>query len=65
MNFDESFCKVENINNDSELFEILELVYINYAGYTAWQLREKAHIAGGPWLVSVDIKGRVNLLIIQ
>lgn len=31
MNFDESFCKVENINNDFELFEILELVYINYA----------------------------------
>lgn len=48
---------VEKINNDSDLYNILTVVYDNYAGYTAWQLREKSHVAGGPWQVTVDSKG--------
>lgn len=58
INFDEKYWKkIENINNDVEVSEILELVYDNYAGYTAWQLREKTHVVGGPWQVTVDTKG--------
>ena len=56
--FDKNNLKTINeINNDSELSNILETTYDNYAGYTAWQLREKSHVAGGPWQVTVDTKG--------
>lgn len=56
--FDKDNLKTINeINNDSELSNILETTYDNYAGYTAWQLREKSHVAGGPWQVTVDTKG--------
>lgn len=56
--FDKDNLKTVNeINNDSELSNILETTYDNYAGYTAWQLREKSHVAGGPWQVTVDTKG--------
>ena len=45
------------MNEDTDLYNILQTVYDNYAGYTAWQLRQKSHIAGGPWQVTVDTKG--------
>ena len=45
------------MNENPELYNILETVYNTYAGYTAWQLREKSHIVGGPWQVTVDTKG--------
>ena len=49
--------KIQQINNDNDILNILKLVYESYAGYTAWQLREKTHIAGGPWQITVDTKG--------
>lgn len=56
--FDEKdFDRVKQINSDAELYNILQTVYENYAGYTAWQLREKTHVIGGPWQVTVDGKG--------
>ena len=58
INFDDKYWDtIKKINDNDELLSILELVYNNYAGYTAWQLREKTHIVGGPWQVTVDNKG--------
>lgn len=58
LEFDDSYWNiVQKINEDNEVFNILEFVYENYAGYTAWQLREKTHVAGGPWQITVDTKG--------
>lgn len=54
---DEYWNKIQQINNDNEILNILQLVYESYAGYTAWQLREKTHVAGGPWQITVDTKG--------
>lgn len=48
---------VKKINENSVIFDILVTTYENYAGYTAWQLREKSHVAGGPWQVTVDTLG--------
>lgn len=48
---------IKKINADNDLYDVLVTTYDNYAGYTAWQLREKSHIAGGPWQVTVDNKG--------
>lgn len=49
--------KIKKINEDSELFDVLVTTYDSYAGYTAWQLREKSHVPGGPWQMTVDKKG--------
>lgn len=58
LEFDESYWdNVQQINDNNNMLEILKLVYENYAGYTAWQLREKSHVFGGPWQVTVDDKG--------
>ena len=54
---DANFEIIKKINDDAELYEVLTTVYDNYAGYTAWQLREKSHVVGGPWQVTVDTKG--------
>lgn len=54
---DKQWEKIKKMNENSELFGILQTVYDNYAGYTAWQLREKTHVVGGPWQVTVDNKG--------
>lgn len=48
---------VKEINENPDLYNTLVTTYENYAGYTAWQLREKSHVVGGPWQVTVDIKG--------
>lgn len=40
---------IEEIEEDTKVREILELVYSNYSIYTAWQLREMSHVKGGPW----------------
>ena len=56
--FDNAFYDIiKKINDNSPLYNILVSVYNSYAGYTAWQLREKSHIAGGPWQITVDTKG--------
>lgn len=51
------FDVIEQIESNDELSEILNVTYENFGGYTAWQLREKSHIPGGPWEVTVDTKG--------
>lgn len=48
---------IEQIESNDELSEVLNATYENFGGYTAWQLREKSHIPGGPWEVTVDTKG--------
>lgn len=56
--FDRSnFETIKKINDNVELYNLLVMVYDSYAGYTAWQLREKSHVAGGPWQTTVDKKG--------
>lgn len=58
IDFDQNqWSRVKEMNENPELYNILETVYNTYAGYTAWQLREKSHIVGGPWQVTVDTKG--------
>ena len=56
--FDNSnYSTIQKINQNTELYNILVTTYENYAGYTAWQLREKSHVAGGPWQITVDKEG--------
>lgn len=58
ISFDENnFSKIQEMNSNNSLYDLLVSVYDSYAGYTAWQLREKSHIAGGPWQITVDTKG--------
>lgn len=40
---------ITDIEIDRETSEILNMVYDNFAIYTAWQLREMTHVKGGPW----------------
>jgi len=46
---DENKNIIEKIEEDPEVSEILNLVYDNFAIYTAWQLREMSHKDNGPW----------------
>ncbi len=56
--FDEkNFPKIKEINKNNSTYNLLVSVYDSYAGYTAWQLREKSHVVGGPWQITVDTKG--------
>lgn len=48
---------IQIIANDIATSEILDIVYENFGGYTAWQLREKTHEKGAPWQTVVDTKG--------
>lgn len=57
---DKTYDIIEVINNNPRLYETLVTTYENYAGYTAWQLREKTHIVGSPWQQTVDTKGMHN-----
>lgn len=43
---DEIVSKIENDYNTSK---ILNIVYDNFAIYTAWQLRNMTHVVGSPW----------------
>lgn len=54
---DKNYDVIEEINNNKKLYETLVTTYENYAGYTAWQLREKTHVVGSPWQKTVDQKG--------
>lgn len=40
---------IRRIESDTEIKNILDLVYDNFSIYTAWQLREMSHVKGGPW----------------
>lgn len=53
---------VEKIEKDDKSNSILNLTYDNFGGYTAWQLREKTHIQGGPWEETVKIKGMDRII---
>ncbi len=48
---------IENIESNSEISKILNLVYDNFAIYTAWQLRDMTHKIGTPWDITVREKG--------
>lgn len=52
-----NFEKIKRMNENEELHNLLVMVYDSYAGYTAWQLREKSHVVGGPWQITVDTVG--------
>lgn len=61
--FDDSWLEeVNEIESNEQISEILNLTYDNYGGYTAWQLREKSHIEGGPWQVTVDTIGMNKII---
>lgn len=54
---EDNFSKIQEMNDNNDLYDLLVSVYNSYAGYTAWQLREKSHVVGGPWQITVDTKG--------
>lgn len=40
---------IRNIESNVEVSNVLNMVYDNFAIYTAWQLREMSHVKNGPW----------------
>ena len=40
---------VTSIENNTQVSKILNIVYDNFAIYTAWQLRNMTHKVGSPW----------------
>lgn len=48
---------ISKIEADDKISEILNLVYDNFAIYTAWQLRELTHKIGSPWDETVKKDG--------
>lgn len=48
---------IKKIEEDSKTSEILNVVYDNFAIYTAWQLREMTHEVGAPWDITKKSKG--------
>ena len=40
---------IRRIESDTEIKNILDMVYDNFSIYTAWQLREMSHAKGSPW----------------
>lgn len=45
---------VAKVESDEKARQALELAYENFAGYTAWQLRNKTHEKGGPWEKTIN-----------
>lgn len=50
---------VRKIENNREISEILNMVYDNFAIYTAWQLREMTHVKNGPWDKAITSEHKV------
>ena len=48
---------ISNIENNSKISNILNLVYDNFAIYTAWHLKNMTQKAGSPWDITVQNKG--------
>jgi uncharacterized phage-associated protein len=48
---------ITRIEQDGEISRILNVVYDNFAIYTAWQLREMTHEINSPWYVTKRDKG--------
>jgi len=59
---DEWLPIIEKLEKDDKFSNILNLTYDNFGGYTAWQLREKTHIQGGPWEETVKSKGMDRII---
>lgn len=57
--FDKIITKIEG---DSKASNSLNLVYDNFAIYTAWQLRNMTHEEGSPWSITVAEKGLNNVI---
>lgn len=57
--------KIREIESDRETSEILNMVYDNFAIYTAWQLREMSHIKNGPWDRAVSNDNNDNIINID
>lgn len=55
---------VNRIENDTEVKEILDIVYDNFSIYTAWQLREMSHQKGSPW-EKTDNNGIIDTKLIK
>lgn len=47
---------VNNIENNVEISKVLNIVYDNFAIYTAWQLRNMTHQVDSPWYNTVRNK---------
>ena len=63
---EEEINTIRDIENNSEVSEILNDVYNNFAIYTAWQLREMSHEVGGPWDKTVKAgKSVIDLSLIK
>lgn len=63
INFEDDWLDdVNKLEENDRISEILNLTYENYGGYTAWQLREKSHIEGGPWQLTVDTIGMNSII---
>ena len=48
---------ISDIESNIEISKILNLVYDNFAIYTAWQLRDMTHEKGAPWDITVKSSG--------
>ena len=59
---DEWLETVEKIEKNDMLNNILNLTYDNFGGFTAWQLREKTHVSGGPWQRTVKTLGMDRII---
>lgn len=54
---DKVIARVQKIEENSSISNILNLAYDNFSIYTAWQLREMTHVKNGPWERTVRTKG--------
>lgn len=50
---DKDLKNIEKIDSDLKANNVLNIVYDNFGGYTAWQLRNGTHVVGGPWETTV------------
>ncbi|HAN10117.1 MAG TPA: hypothetical protein DCP90_05850 [Clostridiales bacterium] len=48
---------ISDISNCQEVVKVLNMTYENYAGYTAWQLRNMTHEVGTPWDITTEEEG--------
>lgn len=50
------------VERDAQAKQALELTYENFAGYTAWQLRNKTHEEGSPWDTTIATLGENKVI---
>lgn len=54
---EEEIKRMVLVEKDPNARKALELTYEGFAGYTAWQLRNKTHEMGTPWDITIKTKG--------